>query len=530
MIPAADPLVRRQLYGLVIALAAGLMGARILAVERICEPAQFRPDPGRSAAAALTPLASTGPVDAALLLAADQHAWAGARREDRRGVWPARRPEPVPTLGVNDRSRWLTVRALVDQGTYAIGRRETNTETGRSEDSGPVTEDGWYTMDKILVPGPEPGTGTFYSSKPPFLSTLVAGEYGLLKSTLGWSILHDRWRVVPAILLTVNWLPFVVYLVLLARIVERFGATDWGRLYVLAAAGFGTFMTSFSACLNNHTVAACCCLYALSAALRIWHDGDRGIEYFVAAGLFAGLTACTELPALCFACFLGLTLTWASPSQTLRGYLPSLAIPVAVFLLTNQLAIGRLMPAYSEVGGPWYQYPGSYWERLPGDPDRRGIDWASERETRAVYAFHLLVGHHGFFSLSPIFLLTAAAAIGSVLEVWRGRRPQGAPGLPIVMMLTWAVSMVVVAFYVGVVSVRNYGGVTHGPRWLLWLTPLWLVSMLPAADRLAATRVGRALGYVLLGVSMVSVNYPPWTPWHHPWLYDLLESAGWIRY
>ena len=30
----------------------------------------------------------------------------------------------MPTFGSNDRSRWATVRALVDEGTFVIGRRD----------------------------------------------------------------------------------------------------------------------------------------------------------------------------------------------------------------------------------------------------------------------------------------------------------------------------------------------------------------------------------------------------------------------
>ncbi len=32
----------------------------------------------------------------------------------------------MPTFGSNDRSRWATVRALVDNGTYEIGYRDPN--------------------------------------------------------------------------------------------------------------------------------------------------------------------------------------------------------------------------------------------------------------------------------------------------------------------------------------------------------------------------------------------------------------------
>ena len=34
------------------------------------------------------------------------------------------RPDPSATHGDNDRSRWDTIRALVEDGTYAIGKRE----------------------------------------------------------------------------------------------------------------------------------------------------------------------------------------------------------------------------------------------------------------------------------------------------------------------------------------------------------------------------------------------------------------------
>jgi hypothetical protein len=194
---------------------------------------------------------------------------------DGRRLWPKSRPEPMPTFSSNDRSRWATIRALVDDGTYVIGRRDPSLASPKNKygDTGIVFEDGWGSIDKVM----RPETSEFYSSKPPLLPTLVAGEYWLLKHVFGWSIVSDRWLVIRTILFTVNALPFLLYLVLLTRLLERLGMTDWGRLFVFSAGCFGTFLTTFAITLNNHTIAACTALFAIYPALRIWESASKSI-------------------------------------------------------------------------------------------------------------------------------------------------------------------------------------------------------------------------------------------------------------
>ncbi|MBV9122540.1 MAG: hypothetical protein JO112_04215 [Planctomycetes bacterium] len=585
----ASEILRRRVYVLMIVVAAAGIAGRVLSVARVVEPALSRPDPGRAARAILLPFASDNALEALALTGAGWDTWGGLDPDEHRGVWSRTRPEPMPTLGDNDRSRWDTVRALVDQGTYAIGYRDSLPHTGPKTgaillplassnglellnltaasqttldqlqatgdyfDHGIVTEDGWRTIDKVLRPEAPGQTRNFYSSKPPLLVTLLAGEYWLLKKTFGWSITEQRWWVVRIILFTVNWLPFVIYLALLARLVDRLGFTDWGRLFVVAAACFATFLTTFATTLNNHTLAACCALFALYPALKILEedkvtknvppDGEVSGRllspchlvtlspcHFLLAGFFAGFTACTELPAASFAAALGLLLLWKAPGRTLAFFVPAAAVPVAGFFLTNYLAIGQLKPAYSEFGGPWYEYPGTFWLGQPGKP-HYGIDWAREKESRVVYGFHLVLGHHGFFSLTPIFLL----GLGSILYgLWHCKRyvrsfARGS-ALPVILSLTTANTVVVLGFYIGIVSSRNYGGWTSGPRWLFWLTPFWLLSMVPAADWLSQRRWGRCLAYGLFALSMISVTYPAWNPWRHPWIYDFMEARGWLPY
>src|SRR5262249_6248370 len=119
-----------------------------------------------------------------------------------------------------------------------------------------------------------------------------------------------------------------------------------------------------------------------------------------------------------FAAALALLLLWRDPRRTLALFAPAAAVPLAAFLLTNYLAIGELKPAYDKFGGPWYEYEGSHWKPAPPGKVKPGIDWAGQKETRAEYAFHVLLGHHGLLSLSPIFLL---AFVGMLLGMGQRR-------------------------------------------------------------------------------------------------------------
>jgi hypothetical protein len=59
---------------------------------------------------------------------------------------------------------------------------------------------------------------------------------------------------------------------------------------------------------------------------------------------------------------------------------------------------------------------------------------------------------------------------------------------------------------------------------------MWLVAIPRAADRLAGSRTGRLICAVLLGFSVLSVFYPAANTWRHPWILNLMEFTGYIRY
>ena len=67
---------RRQIYGLLIVVAVSMAASRIVSAQRVYEPAMTT----------------------------------DGRKDDWRGRWPDKRPNPAATYSSNDRSRWATVR------------------------------------------------------------------------------------------------------------------------------------------------------------------------------------------------------------------------------------------------------------------------------------------------------------------------------------------------------------------------------------------------------------------------------------
>ncbi|HEV7998416.1 MAG TPA: hypothetical protein VGP63_00970 [Planctomycetaceae bacterium] len=403
-----------------------------------------------------------------------------------------------PLLSANDRSRWCTVWSLVEQHTYQIDQID--------------AVPGWSTIDKVRQ------NGHYYSSKPPVLSTIVAGVYWVVRAVTGWTLNDQPEETMRLILFLVNVIPMLAGFLVTIRLVERYAETDFARLFVVGAFAFSTFLTTFCVTLNNHTVAGLAVLAALYPACRILADGSLRPIHFACAGFFAVFAAVNELPAAAFAAAVGLLLLWCSPSRTFFWALPAAIVPLAAFFVTTWMATGSWKPFYADYGTEKYKYVvdgvPSYWMH-PG-----GLD--SNHESPLVYLFHCTLGHHGILSLSPIFLFTILAWI--VPRLSRGFR------LRLMLWASAAISVVVLAFYLTRTENYNYGGNTSGLRWIFWLIPLWLVSMIPALDAIANSRGLRALAVMLLAVSTFSAWYPIDNPWQHPWLFQVLDRWRWIDY
>jgi hypothetical protein len=491
----------------------------------------------------------------------------------------------TPMLSANDRSRWAAIRALVDQGTYAIDRVSFRPDGKRDPE--------WQSIDMVKHRGRD-GREHYYSSKPTLLTTLIAGPYWVVKKMTGMTLATHPFHVIRALLLLVNVVPLAIYFLMMAWMAERLGTTSFGRLLAVATATFGTYITTFAVTLNNHLPAAIGVAATIAVAMQIGWYGKQRLRWFVLAGLMAASTAANELPALSFFCLVALLMFWVSPRQTLLGFLPAAGIVALAAVGTNYIAHGtwstpyahrrdgprvatisgidgnvlaagtiptalksqlaeagvevslssRLSPRSGQPGwmlwdpqqhqrwavhaegrsihvhqwDNWYDYEGSYWT----SGKKQGVD-LGER-SKLVYAFHAFVGHHGIFSLTPIWILSA---IGAVLWLRRGTTTCQLLALTMILL-----TLVCLGFYILLrpLEDRNYGGVSCCLRWALWLVPLWILCLVPAGDATAHRPWLRRVAVVLFFVGVLSATYNALNPWSHPWLFDYWTYLGWIRY
>lgn len=166
----------------------------------------------------------------------------------------------------------------------------------------------------------------------------------------------------------------------------------------------------------------------------------------------------------------------------------------------------------------WYDYPNSYWY-----PDRKkGVDRGEP--SRANYLFHTTLGHHGIFSLTPMWLLLPLG-MWSIWRLMPERSEQRLQDLRCQLMLAiGATSCVCFAFYIlRPLEDRNYGGVSSGFRWMFWFTPLWCWLVAYALERISA-RGWRLLVIAALAASIYSASVPWSNPWTAPWLMQFWEK------
>lgn len=398
--------------------------------------------------------------------------------------------EADPLGSANDRSRWCTVWSLVERGTFQID------EIRRRP--------GWDTIDMVRH------EGHFYSSKPPLLPCIAAVMYRVIKVFPGWTLDKDTAYVTRLILFFLNVLPMTAALYVMSRWFKRHVRTNFGEALLLVTVCFGTLLVPFLTVFNNHTVAATSVVFAVTSLLNITMDRKREWWRFAIAGFFAAFVCCNELPAAALSVALFALAFRESRTKACLYFIPAALIPLIAFFATTYAATGSWKPFYMYYGTEKYEYVHegvpSYWV------SPKGID--QNLDTPVVYLFHCLFGHHGIFSLSPIFLVALAA--WTTAQGWKTGK------FRLWNMLSVGLTGLVLGFYLTKTDNYNYGGVSVALRWMLWLIPLWIVSMIPLINLWGNTIWFRWLSIPLVAISIFSAWHPQNAPWTQPWLFHVL--------
>ncbi len=315
-------------------------------------------------------------------------------------------------------------------------------------------------------------------------------------------------------------LPFLFCVWLLAHEFRRMSDSLWVRNFCIACAALGTYLTPYLVPLTNHVPAACSVTVAIYAAIRIWYDNAQSLIWYILAGTFGALAFICEIPALSVLAVVMGAMLIRSPKRMLIGAVLPVVIILGAYFHTTHMVTGKYKPIPSQFEDDpgIYRYPGSYWhpnkynpggsrgidalmtpEQAEEDPERAKQDGIIIEE-KSVYIMHMLVGHHGFFLLTPVFLIALLGLFANLIRSDERARP-------LLALVTLGLTTAVVLFFGLVASSRNYGGVAQGMRWMFWTIPLWLLMLPAGASILSRVKVGRAVCYMLLAVSLFSVYW-----------------------
>jgi hypothetical protein len=378
----------------------------------------------------------------------------------------------------NTGSRYATIESLVDYGTFYIDKSEFR-----------------GTIDKVKV------GKHFLSSKPPTMPTAAAGPYWLYEKLTGRTLRTHEGPVVWFISLCTGWFFHLLFLIYFYRLCRLLLKRQLALITAMAAACFSYLGVAYATAINNHSIAAAMLIIGLYYVYRIHSGQDAKLRHWFVAGLVFGYLPAVELPAGAFVPFLLWYLGRRDLRRTLTIFLPMLLPGALTHLTLSYVTTGSLIPAY--LNSELKDFAGNYFRGK-----QSGID--ALREPKYIYAFNVLLGHHGLFSMTPL-LGFGAFEMGRCLKK-RERLPE--------TILLLGPMLIIIAFYI--IRTRNYGGWCVGMRHLVPMMPLLLLYFALWVDRVRLSRAAWAAVVAAFSIGAFNVQDGLTSPfqfsvWHN-WL------------
>jgi hypothetical protein len=279
--------------------------------------------------------------------------------------------------------------------------------------------------------------GRHFSPQPPVFAFVMAAPYDLMHR-MGWR-LRDNSVLVPYVLTLIgSTLPAVAAAGLIYRLGRLFELKRTWRVFLSAAAVFGSGLISYAVVLSPHVAAAALVLAASAclAQVAVSPNPSRGGGWLAAAGLSAGAAGVIDLPALIFlpmfpaiilAMRLRPSLKLAAVLLFIVGATPPLLLHfVLTAPITGDLRPGIFHPELADHRWTSQSMRNSEWAIGPSAADETAGDDEVPNQSMAsrvaaamgagiAAVAATLLGRHGLLFNFPVVLI-ASAGIAAVMH------------------------------------------------------------------------------------------------------------------
>lgn len=384
----------------------------------------------------------------------------------------------------NTGSRYATIESVVDYGTYSINQSKYV-----------------HTIDRMKV------GKHFISSKPALLPTYGAGVYWVYQKLTGKTIAEHEGDVVRTVSFFTGLLFHAVFLLYLYRFCLALFSRQLAILGTLAVGAFGYLGVAYATAINNHSTSAALVMVGLYHAYRAQHGG-AGYKHWIASGLALGVSGAIDLSTLAFAPTIGVYLLLKDWRRAVFAYGLALLPGLIAMFGFNYFITGSFKPTYTN--SELKDFPENYFRG-----GRQGID--ALREPKTIYAWNVLLGHHGVFSMTPVFCFGLYELVRSLKKRIH---------LPEALVVT---AVLGAAFYFYIFRTRNYGGWSVGMRWLVPFMPLFILYLGRFLDRVRPKPLTLGAVTLAFGVGCFHVQDGLTSPfqysvWHN-WIEDRPNRA-----
>ncbi len=393
--------------------------------------------------------------------------------------------------GWNDGSRLAQVQAIVEFHELNIDKSDFLNRTG----------------DKYFY------RGHFYSDKPPILSLYISLFYFLIRfvgldfSGYGVPTYYILTFLSVGLLATAGAYAF-------RSILLVFGCPPRFSDLITFCMFSGTLVLPFSTLINNHVPSAMLIMFG-TYSLCVSRRAENASAAFC-CGLAYSLAASIDVACLVFLPFIFI----ASALQSVKkGIVFSVATvgPLAAHFYLNYIMTGGIKPA-SMTPSLW-TYEGSTFSA----DNLSGVAGQESLAGGLAYAFHMLVGHRGLISHSPVLILGVAGWL-----FWFCAPKKFEYRREVACILAGVLSFIIVY----ILKSNNYSGWSFGVRWFATICPVLMLGygalsgVLRRGALIRRSFVGLALLSIVFSGVGAAAPFPSRAPWQHEEPTNGLVSSG----